>query len=120
MQYNSRSRRRVVITGIGVITPIGIGKEEYCDALYNGRSGIRKLTSFDASEYTSQIAGEVKNFNPEKYFDRRKLRHLDKFAQFAIASAVMAVEDSGLEISKERVARIGVIVGSGIGVLPAM
>lgn len=120
MIYNSSSRRRVVITGIGVITPIGIGKEEYCDALYNGRSGIRKLTSFDASEYTSQIAGEVKNFNPEKYFDRRKLRHLDKFAQFAIASAVMAVEDSGLEISKERVDRIGVIVGSGIGGLPTI
>lgn len=119
MIYNS-SRRRVVITGIGVITPIGIGKEEYADALYNGRSGIRKLTSFDASEYTSQIAGEVKNFNPEKYFDRRKLRHLDKFAQFAIASAVMAVEDSGLEISKERVDRIGVIVGSGIGGLPTI
>lgn len=119
MIYNS-SRRRVVITGIGVITPIGIGKEEYADALYNGRSGIRKLTSFDASEYTSQIAGEVKNFKPEKYFTQKKLKHLDKFAQFAIASAVMAIEDSGLEISKERVDRIGVIVGSGIGGLPTI
>ncbi len=108
-------KKRVVITGVGIVSPIGIGKEEYLNSLIEGKSGAGKITYFDVSEYTTQIACEVKNFNPENYIDKKKIRKTDKFVQFALAATKMAIEDSGLDLSNEDMSKIGVIVGSGIG-----
>jgi 3-oxoacyl-[acyl-carrier-protein] synthase II len=105
----------VVITGLGVIAPNGIGKEEFWDALVNGRSGIGRITRFDASTYPSQIAGEVNGDSFDAYIDQKKLRKLDRVCQFSLACANMAIEDSNLSIEKEDRNRIGVIVGTMFG-----
>ena len=85
--------RRVVVTGMGLITPLGQTVEEYWNNLCEGKSGIDRISSFDPSEYSSQIGGEVKNFDPEKWMDRRDVRKVDRFSQFAIAAAADAVKD---------------------------
>lgn len=108
-------KRRVVITGLGPITPIGSGKEEFWNALCKGKSGIGRLTFFDVSSFSSQIAGEVKDFIPEERIGRKEARRMDRFTQFAVVAAMMAVEDAELEIGKEDVNQMGVVVGSGIG-----
>jgi 3-oxoacyl-[acyl-carrier-protein] synthase II len=108
-------KKRIVITGIGVITPIGTGKEAYSSALREGRSGITRVTYFDPSEFSSQIAGEVKGFNPEDYIDKKRARRMDKFVQFAVAAAKMAVQDAKLDMSVEDKFRVGTIIASGIG-----
>lgn len=107
--------RRVVITGIGAITPIGNSVPECWEALSRGKSGIEKITLFDASQFTSQIAGEVKGFEPEKYIDKKEVRRMDRFAQFALAATSEAIQDSKLDLSQEDTKRIGVLLGSGIG-----
>jgi len=107
--------RRVVITGYGVISPIGIGKDEFWNALVAGKSGVTSISSFDASQFSTQICAAVKNFEPEKYIDKKKLRKMDRFTQFAFAAAKMAIEDAKLDMEKEDHFRVGVIVGSGIG-----
>lgn len=107
--------RRVVITGIGAITPIGNSVPEFWEALSQGRSGIEKITLFDVSQFTSQIAGEVKGFEPEKYIDKKEARRMDRFAQFALAATSEAIQDSKLDLLKEDTKRIGVLLGSGIG-----
>ncbi len=107
--------RRVVIAGIGVITPIGNSVPEYWEALSQGKSGIEKTTLFDVSQFTSQIAGEVKGFEPEKYIDKKEARRMDRFTQFAMAASSEAIQDSKLDLSKEDSKRIGVLLGSGIG-----
>ena len=106
---------RVVITGIGVVNAIGNTKEEYWDALASGKNGIGPLTYFDASEHRTQIAGEVKGFEAEQYMDRRAASRLPLFIQFALAAAVMAHKDSGLELDEVDPYRAGTQVGSGIG-----
>jgi len=108
-------KRRVVITGMGVVTPIGIGKEAFWDSLRNGRSGVGRLTYFDVSDYTCQIDAEVKGFDAEKYIDKKTIRRMDRFTQFAYAAADLAVRDAGLDTAKLDMDRVGVIVGSGIG-----
>lgn len=109
---------RVVVTGLGVISPVGNNVDSFWGALKEGKSGIDKTTSFDATLFTSRIAGEVKGFDPEAYgISKKDTRRIEKFIQFAIASARQAVNDSGLDIEKENRERIGVIVGSGIGSL---
>ncbi|MFC1562430.1 beta-ketoacyl-ACP synthase II [candidate division KSB1 bacterium] len=108
-------KRRVVITGMGAITPIGNNIEESWDSLKNGRSGIDKITRFDASDYTVKIAGELKDFKPEEYIDRKNLKKMDFFTQYAVCSAIQAVKDSGINFGDCDVERAGVIVGSGIG-----
>ncbi len=108
-------RRRVVITGIGAITPIGNNVPECWEALSQGKSGIEKITLFDISQFTSQIAGEVKGFEPEKYIDKKEVRRMDRFAQFAMAATSEAIQDSKLNLSQEDTKRIGVLLGSGIG-----
>jgi 3-oxoacyl-[acyl-carrier-protein] synthase II len=108
-------KRRVVITGMGVVTPIGIGKEAFWDSLKNGRSGVGRLTFFDVTDYTCQIDAEVKGFQPEAYIDKKNIRRMDRFTQFAYAAADMAVRDAGLDKAKVDPDRVGVIVGSGIG-----
>ncbi|NLV77686.1 MAG: beta-ketoacyl-ACP synthase II [Tissierellia bacterium] len=107
--------RRVVVTGLGPVTSIGIGKEEYWDSLIEGRSGISHITNFDTEGYTTTIGSEVKNFDPEKYIDKKEAKRLDRFAQFAIAGTQLALEDSGLDLDSIDKRRVGVILGSGVG-----
>ena len=106
---------RVVITGIGVLNAIGNTTEEYWDALANGKNGIGPLTYFDASAHRTRIAGEVKNFQAERYIDKRAAARLPLFIQYALATAMMAHEDSGLDLDKTDPYRVGVQIGSGIG-----
>ncbi len=109
------SRRRVVVTGLGLVCPVGVGVEESWQALVAGKSGVGPITHYDASTYPTKIAGEVKGFEPEKFMDRKEVRRNDRFIQFALAAADMAVKDSGIDLGKEDLERIGVIVGSGMG-----
>ncbi|MCM8818632.1 MAG: beta-ketoacyl-[acyl-carrier-protein] synthase family protein [Candidatus Omnitrophica bacterium] len=105
-------RRRVVITGIGVIAPNGIGKENFWNALKEGKSGIKKITSFDTSDLPVKIAGEVDNFNPEDYIeDRKKIRRMARFSQFAVACAKMAVEDANLDLKTIDLKKMLVVLG---------
>ena len=106
---------KVVITGMGVVSPIGIGLDAYWKGLIQGRSGACRVTHFDISAYSCQIAAEVKDFKPEGFIEKKKIKRMDRFTQFAMAAAKMAVEDAGLDFSRENSERIGVIVGSGIG-----
>jgi 3-oxoacyl-[acyl-carrier-protein] synthase II len=109
------SRRRVVITGLGLISPVGIGVEPSWQALVAGRSGIGPITLFDASTYPTRIAGEVKGFEPGDWMDKKEARRNDRFIQFALAAAEMAIKDSGLDMSKEDPEMVGCIVGAGMG-----
>ncbi|HVO32766.1 MAG TPA: beta-ketoacyl-ACP synthase II [Elusimicrobiota bacterium] len=108
-------KRRVVITGVGIVSPIGIGKEPYWEALRQGRSGAGRITFFDVTDYPSQIDAEVKGFNPELYIDKKTAKRMDRFAQFAMAAADMAIRDSGLDKAAVDKDRVGIIIGSGIG-----
>ncbi|MGB9716739.1 MAG: beta-ketoacyl-ACP synthase II [Thermodesulfovibrionales bacterium] len=108
-------RRRVVVTGLGLITPLGLDLRTSWENLINGRSGIGRITHFDASAFPTQIAGEVKNFNPEDFIEPKDVKKMDRFIQFAVAAATMALDDSGLKITDKNAERIGVIIGSGIG-----
>jgi 3-oxoacyl-[acyl-carrier-protein] synthase II len=108
-------KRRVVITGMGVVAPNGIGVDNFWDSLVHGRSGVRRITHFDASSYPSQIAAEVPDFDPMDYMDPKTAKRLSRFAQFALASSRMAVEDSGIDLSQEDPFRAGVFIGTGIG-----
>jgi len=110
--------RRVVVTGMGMVTPVGIGVEESWKSVCEGRSGIGPVTKFDASSFPSKIAAEVKGFKPEEFMEKKKVRHFDTFIHFAIASARMAIEDSGLKINENNRDRVGCVTGSGIGGLP--
>ncbi|MDQ3283320.1 MAG: beta-ketoacyl-ACP synthase II [Acidobacteriota bacterium] len=112
------TRRRVVVTGIGMISPVGVGNEATWEGLMSGRSGIGRISKFDASTYPAQIAGEVKGFNPEHYIEKKEVKKSDTFIHFAIAAAQMAYDDAGLDKTKEDPDRVGVIIGSGIGGLP--
>ena len=107
--------KRVVITGLGIVAPNGIGKGEFWQALISGKSGIDKITSFDASNLPTQIAGEVKDFNPLLYLEPKKAKRMSRVAQFAVATAKMAIEDSGLEISDENRHEIGACFGTTTG-----
>lgn len=109
--------RRVVVTGCGVLSCLGLGKEQNFKSLAEGRSGIGYITQFDASLFSSRIAGEVKDFNPEDYFPKKDLKRIARFVQFAIAASKEAVSESGLDLKKEDPYRVGVIIGSGIGSL---
>ena len=109
------SKRRVVVTGLGLITPVGIGVTESWANIISGQSGIGKITKFDCSTYPSQVAGEVKNFDPLLYIPPKDARRMDTFIQFGIAAGVEAFKDSGIEVTDSNSERIGVSVGSGIG-----
>ena len=116
-------RRRVVVTGLGALTPLGNTAEEFWAALVQGRSGIGPITKFDAHakdahgayRYPTRIAGEIRNFDPLNFVDKKEARRLDPYLQYAVASSVMAVQDAGFDLAKIDGARFGVIVGSGIG-----
>lgn len=111
---------RVVITGIGVISPIGTGKDAFWQALLEGKNGIGKITRFDAADYGAQIAGEVKDFDPKDYIDRKEARRMDRYAQFAVAATGMALKDAALDLDKEDHERIGTYIGAGIGGIETM
>ena len=107
--------RRVVVTGIGALTPIGNNLNDYWCSLINGVSGAAPITYFDASTFKTQFACEIKGFEPNNFLDRKEARKLDKFSQYAMVVSEEAVQDSGLEIEKVKPERCGVIWGSGIG-----
>lgn len=110
-----RERRRVAVTGVGVVTPIGIGKDRFWNALLEGRSGVRRIQSFDPTPFPTQIAAEVHDFDPLDFMDRKEARRNDRFVQFAIAATRMALEDADFRITPENRDRVGVVLGSGIG-----
>ena len=112
--------RRVVITGLGAITPIGNNVQDFWKGIKEGKCGIDEITHFDASEYKVKLAAEVKDYNPEDYFDRKAAKRLDTFSQFAIIAAKEAWNDSKLDKETENMERVGVILGSGIGGLETM
>jgi 3-oxoacyl-[acyl-carrier-protein] synthase II len=115
----SRSReRRVVVTGLGCISPVGNTVASAWDAITTGKSGIATITKFDATPFSTHFAGEVKGFNIEDYIPAKEARHMDEFIHFGIAAGMQAMRDSGIEVTEANSERIGVIVGSGIGGLP--
>ncbi len=107
--------RRVVITGVGMVSPLGIGNVENWNGLLEGRSGIVPITRFDTTEYTTRIAGEVKNFDPAIWIPKKEIKKMDLFIHYAIAASEFAVQDSGLKIDPSNATRVGVYIGSGIG-----
>src|SRR4030066_2601268 len=111
-------KRRVVITGMGVVAPNGIGVENFWDSLVHGRSGIKTVSRFDVSSYPSKIAGEVQDFDPTDYINPKSARRMDRFSQFGVACSKMALMDSDVSLERIRQDSIGVAVGSAIGGLP--
>ena len=107
--------RRVVITGLGAVTPVGIGTDEFWNSLIQGKSGIGPITRFDTENFNSKIAAEVKNFNPEDYLDKKEAKRMDKFAQYAVAAAKLAITNGDIDLDTIDKNNIGVILGTGIG-----
>jgi len=108
-------RQRIVVTGLGVIAPNGIGKDDYWASIIAGKSGITRITGFDVSQYPTQIAGEVNGFDPIQYMSKDKPKFMSRFAQFALASSKMAIKDAGLDLSGEDRGRIGIALGTAVG-----
>lgn len=108
-------KKRVVITGLGVVSPIGNSKDKFWESLCAGMSGISKITSFDASAYTSRIAGEVRDLDAAAYMSPKDIKRSDRFTQFAVAAACMSVKDANIELGNTDLCRVGCIIGSGIG-----
>ena len=100
-------KNRVVITGVGAITPIGTGKEAFWNAMMEGKNGIGRITRFDPEGFHAQIAGEVKDFDPTDYLDKKESKRMDRYTQFAVATAGMAIKDAGLDLEKENLERSG-------------
>ncbi|MBI3753175.1 MAG: beta-ketoacyl-ACP synthase II [Deltaproteobacteria bacterium] len=113
-------KRRIVVTGAGIISPLGTGIEKNWRGIIEGKSGIRRITRFDPSNFPVQIAGEVPDFNPEEFIEKKEIKKMDTFIQYALAASIMAVKDAGLEIIETNAERVGVYIGSGIGGLPAI
>jgi 3-oxoacyl-[acyl-carrier-protein] synthase II len=107
--------KRIVVTGIGVVSPVGVGKTDYWNSLISGVSGIGRITHFDPTDFDVQIAAEVKGFDVTKWIDRKESRRMDRFVHFGVAAALDAIEDAGLKITPANAERVGVLVGSGIG-----
>jgi 3-oxoacyl-[acyl-carrier-protein] synthase II len=107
--------KRVVLTGLGVVTPIGTGKDTFWNGLMEGRSGVRRIASFDPAPFDSQIAAEITDFDPSAYLDRKEVRHNDRFVHFAVAATRMALDDAKFEITPRNRDEVGVIIGSGTG-----
>ena len=111
-------RRRVVVTGVGLVSPLGVGTAETWEALLAGRSGIGPITRFDTAAFESRIAGEVKGFEAERWVEKKEVKKMDLFIHYAVAASDMAIADSGLEITDGNADRVGVVIGSGIGGFP--
>ena len=114
-------KRRVVVTGLGIVSPLGLGVDENETALFEGRSGVDLITTFTPDEnFPVKIAGEVRGFNPADYIDHKEIKKMDRFIHYAVACSKMALEDSGIEINEQNAERVGVIVGVGLCGLPAL
>lgn len=113
-------KRRVVVTGVGMITPVGLDTEKTWEGLINGRSGIGPITFFEDKDMPTQIAGEIHGFDPAQYIEQKEIKKMDRFIHLAIAASQMAMDDSGLKITPDTADRIGVMVSAGIGGLPAI
>jgi len=114
------SKRRIVVTGLGLLTPVGNTVDESWSNIVAGKSGIAPITSFDASQFSARISGSVKNFDPLQYISSKEVKKMDAFIHYGLAAGIQALEDSGLEVTDENAERIGVAVGSGIGGLPTI
>ncbi|GAB6191495.1 beta-ketoacyl-ACP synthase II [Desulfocastanea catecholica] len=113
-------KRRVVITGVGLVTPLGTGVEKSWQNICSGVSGIDLITRFDTSDYAVKIAAQVKDFQPDDFFEKKEAKHLDLFVQYGLAAARMAVDDSGFQVTEQNCGRVGVITGCGMGGLPTI
>ncbi len=120
MQGVDALKRRVVITGVGLVTPLGVGIDSVWQRILNGESGIAPITRFDTSRHDTKFAGEVKGFEPEDYMSLKEAKRMDLFIQYALAATKIAVNDSKLDMAKEEADRVGVIVGTGLGGLPTL
>jgi 3-oxoacyl-[acyl-carrier-protein] synthase II len=114
------SKRRVVVTGLGLLTPVGNTVDESWKNIVAGKSGIAPITAFDASEFSARISGSVKNFDPLQYISNKELKKMDTFIHYGLAAGIQALDDSGIEVTDDNAERIGVAIGSGIGGLPAI
>jgi 3-oxoacyl-[acyl-carrier-protein] synthase II len=112
--------KRIVVTGIGAVTPLGIGKDAYWKKLTAGVCGVGPITLFDAERFDVKIAAEVKDFDPTAYVDRKEAKRMDRFVQFAVAASLLALEDAGLSVTDQNAERVGVVIGSGIGGLQTL
>ena len=110
-----RPTRRVVVTGLGLVTPLGTGVEKTWNALCAGESGIRRISRFDPTGYDAQIAGEVTDFDPARFIEKKEIKKMDTFIHYAVGAAQLAVEDAGLKVAPEEATKVGVYIGSGIG-----
>ncbi len=117
---NHAQTRRVVVTGLGLVTPLGTGLEKTWQALCAGKSGVRRISRFDATGYPSQIAGEVTDFDPAQFIEKKEIKKMDTFIHYAVGAGQMAVDDAGLKVAPEEADRVGVYIGAGIGGLPAI
>ena len=114
-------KKRVVVTGLGILSPLGLGVEANREALFEGRSGVDYITRFTpADDFPVKIAGEVKGFDPKDHIDHKDIKKMDRFIHYAIACTKMAMDESGLQINDSNAERVGVIVGVGLGGLPAI
>jgi len=113
-------KKRAVVTGLGMVTPLGVGVEANWEAIMAGRSGVAPITRFETSNFKTQIAAEVKNFNPEDFMDKKSIRRLELFIHYAVAAARMAMESSGLKVTEKNCDRIGCIIGCGLGGLGSL
>jgi 3-oxoacyl-[acyl-carrier-protein] synthase II len=113
-------KRRVVVTGMGLVTPLGIGLDNVWDQILQGKSGVAPITRFDVSRHETKIAGEVKNFNPENYVPHKEVKKMDLFIHYALAAAQVAFDDAKLDMTREQSDRVGVVVGTGLGGLPTI
>ncbi len=110
-----RNLRRVVVTGLGLVTPLGTGTEKTWKALCAGQSGIGRITRFDPTGYDAQIAGEVKDFDPAQFIEKKEIKKMDTFIHYAVGASQLAVDDAGLKVTSDEAAKVGVYIGSGIG-----
>ena len=115
MPVSEQAARRVVVTGLGVVTPLGTGVEKTWKAICAGESGIGRITRFDPTGYDAQIAGEVKGFDPAQFIEKKEIKKMDTFIHYAVGAAQLAVDDAGLKIKPEEATKVGVYIGSGIG-----
>lgn len=113
-------RKRVVVTGLGAITPIGNSLPDYWEGLLSGRNGIAPITLFDASRHACRFAGEVKGFDPQEYMDRKEAKRMDRFAQFGVAASKQALDDAGFEITDLNAEQVGIVIGTGVGGLKVL
>ena len=112
---SERSTRRIVVTGLGLVTPLGTGVDKTWAALCAGQSGIGRITKFDPAAYDAQIAGEVRDFDPAQFIEKKEIKKMDTFIHYAVGAALLAVDDAGLKVAPEEATKVGVYIGSGIG-----